>query len=433
MTVEEAKAYINEARKKGSVLGMESISRLCKRLSNPQNYGKVIHIAGTNGKGSTGRMLEQALLAMGYKVGRYSSPAVFSYEEIIQVNQKNITWEELATLFEEINEVADEATTSFEIETAAAFLYFKQQQCDFSIVEVGMGGVDDATNVIEAPVASVITSISRDHTAFLGNTLSEIAEKKAGIVKETGVVVKLFQTPEINDVITKRVAAVQKNTSNLYFARQEAFPICEMDAMHITVETPWKERVSVGLTGIFQQENLACALTTLLALQDANILDFNGKKEAVYRALEKIVWPGRMEVVKKEPLCIVDGCHNPDAAEKMQKTLQALYKERRIHFVIGVFKDKDYEHIFSKVLPLGVSADCVAPKGPRGLASEKLARVAEGFLETVACHQQVEEAMQAAFNRCKEKEDMVLCFGSLSYLGEVKKYVNGLCESVDSK
>lgn len=433
--IEEAEAFLFERRIKGSILGMESIRRLCAKLDNPQEYGNIIHIAGTNGKGSTGKLLEAALCAMGFRVGRYSSPAVFCPEEIIQLNGVNISKADYARLLlrikaacEEIKKEKQELPTAFEVETAAAFLHFKEQQCDFSIIEVGMGGRTDATNVLLHPTACVITSISRDHTGFLGESLSEIAAMKAGIIKPSGVVVKLRQSEEINRVIEKEIEEQQGSTKNLYWAVKENYPVVEHALSGIRVKDG-EDTYGTRLSGICQQENLACAITTLKALEDAGKLEFEKNKNRVKEALQKTLWPGRMEVICKHPLCVMDGCHNPDAAVKLKKTIQDLLPGYRIHFVIGVLKDKEYPRIFQEVLPLGVSANCITPPGERGLLAENLAEVAKQYVEEVTCFLKVSDAMEEAFVACTKEKDMVFVFGSLSYLGEVKQYVNGICQS----
>lgn len=459
MTTEEAKEFLDYLRTKGSILGMESIRRLCDKIGNPQEYGKIIHIAGTNGKGSTGKLLEAALMAAGFHVGRYSSPAVFSYEEIIQVNGKSISREDFTALLARLKAACAEiegegqpCPTSFEVETAAAFLYFQEQRCDFSIIEVGMGGRTDATNILSNPVASVITSISKDHTGFLGNTLAEIAGMKAGIIKKNGVVVKLFQEDEVNRVIEDEIRRVQGSTKNLFWARKEDYPVVSMKLTGMTVrekasmfrqedaggqEAPGGQQAEAywrfALTGACQQENIACAITTLKALEEAGVFPFSEKAEDIREAWAQTKWPGRFEQICQKPLCIIDGCHNPDAAGKLRETVKTLLKDYRIHFVIGVLKDKEYDRIFEQVLPLGADAICVTPNGPRGLAAEELSKVAKRYLTDVECRESVEAAVESAFEKCTEKEDMVLGFGSLSYLGEVKDYVNGLCQSSDSE
>lgn len=439
MSIEKAQEFLLKVQEKGSILGMESIRRLCGKLNNPEEYGKIIHIAGTNGKGSTGKLLEQALRALGYRVGRYSSPAVFSHEEIIQVNGESIPKEAFAQLILEVKDACDSmerdgfaCPTAFEVETAAAFLYFKKQKCEFSIIEVGMGGRTDATNVLMHPVASVITSISLDHTGFLGKTLPEIAFMKAGIIKKDGVVIKLRQTEEINRVFTEEMKKVKGSTKELFWADKEEYPILAMSPEAIEIKDG-NDSYRVGVSGIYQQENIAVALTTLKALERAGELSFSENREKVKEAFLNICWQGRMETVFRDPLLIIDGCHNPDAAVKLRKTMDLLFAGRKIHFVIGVLKDKDYPRIFEQVLPLGVSAYCVTPPGIRGLAASELAKLAKNYLPEVECFDCVADAVETALKKCTEKEDMVFAFGSLSYLGEVKQYADGICKSPDKE
>ncbi|MGN0311538.1 MAG: bifunctional folylpolyglutamate synthase/dihydrofolate synthase [Lachnospiraceae bacterium] len=448
--------FLEETGKSGLILGMESMERLCEKLGNPQNSGRIIHIAGTNGKGSTGAFLEQALLALGYKVGRYTSPAVFCYEEIYKINDVPITPKRLARIMEQVKNACDRIVeegfphpTRFEAETAAAFLYFEQEQCAFTLIEVGMGGKTDATNVIERPVVSVITSISMDHMKFLGETLPEIAEMKAGIIKPGCPVVALQQKEEVNRVLSRKIEEENRVTAaglpgrdvievvgpdNLFFwADPENFPIKTMDLDSMVVELPGYGPIKISVSGACQQENLACAFTTLQALSDKGYIDLKSGFDSVRRSWEKMVWPGRFETICKQPLCIIDGCHNPDAADKLARTMEELLGEYHIRFVIGVLGDKDYEGIFSRVLPKGEQAYCITPRNTRGLDKAVLGKVAANYLPKVTCCETVEEAMKKAMESCTEEKDMVLVFGSLSYLGEVKEYVNGICGSSDPK
>ena len=456
MTVQQMNQFLEETGKSGLILGMESMERLCEKLGNPQNSGQIIHIAGTNGKGSTGAFLEQALLALGYKVGRYTSPAVFCYEEIYKINDVPITPKRLAQVMEQVKSACDRIEeegfphpTRFEVETAAAFLYFEQEQCEFTLIEVGMGGKTDATNVIAKPVVSVITSISMDHMKFLGETLPEIAEMKAGIIKPGCPVVALQQKEEVNRVLSRKIEEENRVTATglpgsdgtevvgpdnlLFWADPENFPIKTMALDSMVVELPGHGPVKLSVSGTCQQENLACAFTALQVLNQRGYIDLRNGFASLRRSWEKMVWPGRFETICKQPLCIIDGCHNPDAADKLAHTIEELLGEYHIRFVIGVLGDKDYEGIFSRVLPKGEQAYCITPRNTRGLDKAVLGKVAANYLPKVTCCENVEEAMKKAMESCTEEKDMVLVFGSLSYLGEVKEYVNGICGSSDPK
>ncbi|MCR4956462.1 MAG: bifunctional folylpolyglutamate synthase/dihydrofolate synthase [Lachnospiraceae bacterium] len=434
MTENELRRFLEKTASLGSVLGMETITRLCEILGNPQDYGKIIHIAGTNGKGSTGTLLEQALMAMGYKVGRYTSPAVFYDEEIIKVQNKPIEKAELARIMTEVKEACDcmvlkgyHHPTEFEVETAAAFLYFKEKQCDYTLMEVGMGGESDATNVIKEPLISVITSISMDHMQFLGDTIEEIAAKKAGIIKEGCPCVALKQERSVNQVIKNH----GKGKDLLYFADSLDYPIKGMTLESLTLNDKEYGDFTLHMTGSFQRENFAVAMTTLKVLQKTGELSLDEHIDKIKEAWRHTVWSGRFECICRKPLCIIDGCHNPGAAKELSKTLKNLFEGYHIHFVIGVLKDKDYHGIFSRVLPLGEDAFCVTPKSARGMNATQLKTVANDYLQEVTACDSCEEAVDLAMKKCKGANHMVLAFGSLSYLGEVKAYVNGICEQTD--
>ncbi len=438
MTVEEGREYLKRISVSGSVLGLESMTALCNKLGNPQNKGKIIHIAGTNGKGSTGALIESALVAAGKKVGRYTSPAVFSYEEIYRINREEIKPETWIKVLEVVKEACDEMVregtnqpTVFEVETAVAFLYFAQENCDFTMIEVGMGGETDATNVIEAPLLSVITSISKDHTAFLGDTLEKITAVKAGIIKKGCPVVKIQQTDQIDNVVRERINSLNGNAKELYFAVKEKYPVEKMGKTSMIVTDEQFGTLEFAVTGKFQQENIAVALTALKVLENCGEFDVSSNLSQIKNAWRDNQWPGRFEMIMEKPLCIIDGCHNPDAARKLKETVKLVLDGYRIHFVIGVLGDKDYVNIFKEILPLGVSAACITPNNARGLNKERLMQVAKCYLDAVTGYESVSDAIEAAIAECNKEQDMVLVFGSLSYLGEVKEYVNGLCRTTN--
>lgn len=433
MTVEEMRLFLAKTSKTGSVLGLSSMEALCKELGNPEQYGKIIHIAGTNGKGSTGAFVEQALLSLGYKVGRYTSPAVFSYEEIFMINHKPVEPAYLAEIMTEVKNACDRMVargqdhpTVFEVETAAAFLYFAKEECDFSLIEVGLGGLSDATNVIEKPVVSLITSISRDHTLFLGETITEIAKMKAGIIKDNCAIVKLEQSFEINEVFREKAKATRGGEERLLFAKASDYPVNMVTLNGMNIHDPEWGQFSISMCGTCQQENFACAMECLHILCKQGYIVVDDKLNKMKDDLARMKWPGRFEIIRENPLCIIDGCHNPDAAIKLKDTIDTLLQGRRIHYVIGVLGDKEYEKIFATVLPCGESAVCITPNNARGLAKEELMKVAAEYLSDVSVCDTVKDAMKVAFDQCKDEKDMVLVFGSLSYLGEVKGYVNGL-------
>lgn len=420
MTYLEALERVEETKKYGSVPGLESITELMHRLGDVENQIPVIHIGGTNGKGSVGAMVEQALRQTGYMTGRYASPAVFEYREMIQRNGQLISEEDFADCADRVFAACEEMTaqglphpTSFEVETAIAFVYFAAMPCDAVLLEVGMGGRLDATNLINKPVCSVITTISMDHMAFLGDSLPSIAMEKAGIIKRGCPVVSAMQKPEVLEVIHERAAAL---AAPLWIADPQELTDCVYDLRGME----FKRRgipYHLSLVGSAQLQNVSCALQTLEVLQE----DCGYEKltvENVSQAMAKVHWPGRFEVIKEDPLVVIDGAHNEDAALKLRKTVENCFTNRRIIYIIGVLADKEYEKILQIMLPLAERVYTVTPNSPRALPAEKLAEAAAHYHDQVIAVDSPAEAYRMARQTCNE-ENVILAFGSLSYLKEI--------------
>ena len=414
MNYDETLEFLDIARKKGSILGMESIMRLCAELNNPEDYGKVVHIAGTNGKGSTGAFIEHALVNMGYKVGRFTSPAVFEYEEMWKINEVPISHERLAMLMTKVKEACDRieakgypGPTVFEVETAAAYLYMKEEGCDYSLIEVGCGGLTDATNVVKAPVLSVITSISMDHMAFLGETLPEIAAMKAGIIKANCPVAALYQKESVNEVIEK---TARLNNSVLTYADPDKATIKEMSPFGMTISYDGVDN-RIGLTGVCQKENYVLAVEALKV-----ILGEDELSDKAFKALGETRWPGRFEVINRKPLTIIDGCHNEDAAIKLGDTVKTVLKGYKIHAIAGILKDKEVDKIIGEILPLCESCLCVTPPVERGLSKEELIKACDKYCESVDVADTMHDAVRIYRDKYNGENDAILVFGSLSYL-----------------
>lgn len=446
MTYDEAKAFLDTTKQYGSVLGLTSIRDLMADLGDVQETLSIIHVAGTNGKGSVCAMIAEILKEAGYLVGRYSSPAVFSYEEIYQVNGASISHADYAKCMESVMASCGHLTaagkphpTAFEIETALAFLYFANQQCDFVILETGMGGATDATNLISSPVCSVLTDISRDHMGFLGDSLAEIAGVKAGIIKQGRPVVMLCQKPEAMAVIEER--AKQLN-AELILAKEDR--ICSIrynaDGMEIVCdgrenEKPFHEeggqavraiseklRLHLLLTGAHQVRNALLALTVSEALCDMGYHIF---REHVLAGFEKARWAGRFETIHKEPRIIIDGAHNEGAAEKLKDTIENCFTNQPITYIIGVLADKEHEKMLRLLLPYAKKVYAVTPDNPRALSGEALYMEAQKYHSDVTCAESVGQAVACAVANAG-KEEVILAFGSLSYLGQVKEAVKQL-------
>ena len=428
MNYQEARDYIEETNQYGSVLGLATIIELCRRLKNPQNDLKFVHIAGTNGKGSTLAYLSTILKEAGYRVGRYLSPTVFSYEEKMQVNERPISKKKLSQLMGCVKQACEEMVadgfshpTTFEIETALSFLFFIDQKCDIVVLETGLGGTLDATNLIETTVLSVITPISMDHMWILGKTIAEIAEKKAGIMKHRCPVVSAKQPQEAMDVI---VRGARERECTLTIANTEraskivyGFPTQSYE-YHSTHEN--YKKVTISLAGTFQIEN------SILAIEAAEALNENGfpiTKEQILSGLSKTSWFGRLSKVSDRPLFLIDGAHNEAAARELRNSIEHYFTNRKIIYIMGVLSDKEYDKIIDLTASLASHIITVTtPNNSRALPAYELAQAVKRVNKNVTCADSLQEAVEMSF-LLAEKQDLIIAFGSLSYLGEITTIV----------
>jgi len=458
MNYSEAREYLKNVNKLGSILGLNTIKELLKRLGNPQNELKVVHIAGTNGKGSIMTFVQNILMESGYKVGRYCSPAVFNEREIIRINDEYISEEQSADLLTRIKEKCDSMyseglphPTSFEIETAEALMFFKEQNCDIALIECGMGGETDATNVFEKVLCSVIATISLDHTQFLGSTIEEITKVKSGIIKENCPVVMSKQTGEAESVIKK---VCKQNNSKLIIPNEQDFENVEIDGLttKVTYKASNNKEYAINLQtlGTYQIKNAKTAVEVALVLDKAltektNICDESDKNNGtgmknninnsgntieknIKKGIEKTVWPGRMEVISKEPLIIIDGAHNPGAVLELRKTLDLYFTNKRITFIMGVLSDKDFSKEAEIIADRAERIITITPNNSRGLDGHKLAETLVKYNHNVQVADSLKQAAEESIYTIKEnRADMILAFGSLSYLGELKQVVRLVC------
>ena len=370
MTYEEALSYIHSVDWRGTVFGLSRVEALLARFGNPQEKLKFVHVAGTNGKGSTAAMLAAIFEEAGYKTGLYTSPYITRFNERIQVNGTPIPDDALARLTERARaltaDMADKPT-EFELITALGFTYFFEQGCDIVITEVGMGGRLDATNVIKSPELSIITSIGLDHTAVLGDTLSKIAYEKAGILKPGRPAVFYGDCPEAEAVI--RSLANEKGC---------ALTLAHHDRME---DVRWEEKgfsfryapygpLFCNLTGTYQIKNTALALTAAEVLSD---LGWALTPEAIRAGLARVGWPGRFEILSRSPLVILDGGHNPQGVTAAKDSLQALYPGKKATVLLGIMADKDVDQVLSILRPVAEQFVTVTPDNPRAMAAPLLA------------------------------------------------------------
>ncbi|MDY5846361.1 MAG: folylpolyglutamate synthase/dihydrofolate synthase family protein [Bariatricus sp.] len=420
MLYEEARVYLDHVSKYGSVLGLDSIKSLLGELGNPQNDLKFIHIAGTNGKGSVLACLSCILQAAGLCVGRYISPTVMDYMERFQINGQWMAEDELALFVPEVKKAAEKVEeekgltpTAFEIETAIAFLYFQKNACDYVVLETGMGGLLDATNIVETTEVCVFTSISMDHVGILGNTLEEIAETKSGIIKPGAVVVTAGQRNEVLEVLKKKS---EECGCRMYKASPERAVILEEGIMGQRFSYGRYENLRLNLAGRYQIDN---AVTVLEAVEALRNIGARISEKAVREGLNKVEWPGRFQVLLKNPLVIADGAHNRDAIKRLAENTEFYLAGKKITAVMGVFKDKEVEVMTRIMAPHLAKVYTVdLPNRERTLEKEKLCQ----YLSAAGVWARPAEDIETALNLAIEdagRDGAVLVFGSLSYLGEV--------------
>ena len=429
MNYEEVKDYIQSSAAFGSVYGLESIKELLERLNNPQNDLKFIHIAGTNGKGSTLAFLNSVLIEAKYNVGRYSSPALLDYREIIQFNSQYIEKEIMATLFTVVKKAIDQMLneglnhpTKFEMEAALAFLFFKEKKVDIVLLETGLGGLLDATNVVSTTLIAIISSISKDHIDILGNKIEEITYQKAGIIKENIIVVSFNQSQKIMQVIE---TTCKQKSSQLIIANTKDRVNHESDDQKQVFDyldyTGYNHRkLEIKMLGSHQLDNVLLAIETINQLR---ILGYNINQEQLRNGLKKADWFGRLTILNQKPLWIIDGAHNEGAAIRMKETLEINFKNKRKIFMFGMFKDKDYLSVIKLIAEI---SDCIItidmPNNERLLRAETLKKYIEPYQSNVVAATSIDDACFKAMEMANN-EDLIIALGSLSFLGEIKKNV----------
>ena len=416
MTYEEALSYIHSICWKGSKLGLDRTRELLGKLNDPQKELKFIHIAGTNGKGSTAAMLSSILEEAGYRVGLYTSPFINRFNERMQVNHQPIPDEELAALTEYVRPHADamaDSPTEFELITALAMVWFARQKCDIVVLEVGMGGELDSTNIIDVPEAAVIAAMGMDHVKELGPTMADIARAKAGIIKEGGRVVSYGGNPEADEVIA---AVCRARNASLCQPDFSAIVPGDFSLEGQTFSYKGWRGLRIPLVGAYQMNNAAVVLETVEVLRQRG---WSVSDEAVRQGLADTRWPARFEVLRRDPVFIVDGGHNPHGIRATAESLRRLFPGRKITFVTGVMADKDVEHILGLIVPLADQFFTVRPDNPRAMdAGELAARIEAMGAKATACasvQDGVDRAIQA------EGPHGVACaLGSLYMSGEVR-------------
>ncbi|TYP57668.1 bifunctional folylpolyglutamate synthase/dihydrofolate synthase [Thermosediminibacter litoriperuensis] len=428
LSYREALEFIHGMNRFGIKLGLQNITRLLQLLGNPYEGIKIIHVAGTNGKGSTCAMIDSILRAAGYRVGLYTSPYLEVFNERIRVNGRNIPDEDIARLTEKIRKVLREmeargwgAPTEFEVVTALGFMYFKEQNLDFLVLEVGMGGRYDATNVV-TPLVSVITPISYDHQQYLGNTLPEIAREKCGIIKQGVPVVTAPQDQEAMRVIEG--ACRERNCPLVKVGEETRYRLLDwgLEGQVFSLETARNvyDSLKIKLLGDHQLDNAATAVASVEALGHYGI---NITKEAVEKGLLEARWPGRLEIIGRNPDVLIDGAHNPSGVRVLKSALLKYFPGKRVILVLGILKDKDYLKMLEEIIPVADAVVATRPDSPRALGACEL----EGSIRSlqfekmpeIYSREDVEEAIDTAFN-ISGGDDVIVFAGSLYMIGKVR-------------
>ena len=416
MNAIEAIEYIHSVCWKGSIPGLSRTQELLAKMGNPEKKLKFVHIAGTNGKGSTAAMTASILRQAGYRVGLYTSPYIYRFHERMQVNGVEISDEDLASVTEYVRPMAQsmaESPTEFELVCCIAFEYFLRQNCDIVVLEVGMGGEFDATNVIECPEVAVITNIGLDHTEVLGDTLEKIAATKAGIFKEGGRAVVYRGAPSVEQVYEDICA--QKNII-LKKADFEGITLLSHGLEGQRFDCGERKDLFLPLLGDHQLHNAAVVLSVADALIDAG---WNITEENIRNGLAATRWPGRFDIMRRDPLFIIDGGHNPQCIEALVKNIRDYLSGKRLVILTGVLADKDYADMYKPVMEFASEFVCITPPNPRRLKAEDLAAHLRQVGAIATACETTAEGVRLAMEKAGQ-DGVVLSFGSLYSIGDIR-------------
>lgn len=422
---QESLRYLVHLTKFGMNFGLRRIQALLQRVGNPEKKLSVIHIGGTNGKGSTSMMVAEILEEAGFKVGLFTSPHLNDYRERMTINGQMIPKAEVIRLVDTLRPLLEkmvrdgvEHPTEFEVSTALAFLYFSQQKVDYAVIEVGLGGAIDSTNVVE-PLVSVITNVGMDHMDYLGRTIEEIASVKAGILKQKSVAITAAESPEALDVIRERAKSL--NIPLWVVGKDIQWESCwsgeleqEFDIVGLHSKYP---KMRLHLVGTHQIKNAATAVTVCEVLQSEYGVKI--KREDIYNGLRKTNWPGRLEVLSLEPKILIDGAHNVDGAKALAEALK-LFKRKRLVLCMGMLGDKEREKVVEILAPLADEVIITKPNSPRAGNWEYLARLAEHQGLPVSTIESPVLAVSEGVKRLRP-EDMLCVTGSLYMIAEARE------------
>lgn len=421
MGIEETLSFIHEKCWKGSRLGLSRITELLHRMRDPHKQLKYVHIAGTNGKGSTAAMMASILQRAGYRVGLYTSPYLSRFNERMQINGVSISDDALIALTAEASrhvEAMQDRPTEFELITALAFRYFQQECCDIVVLEVGLGGRLDSTNVIPAPEVAVITHIALDHTEILGETLEKIAVEKAGIIKASTPAVVLYEQSEVVEAVIRNRCG--EANASLTITERSALRVVSASLSGQMLCYRERTDLALSLLGTYQAENAAVVLDTADALRH---LGWQISEQAIRDGLQSAAWPGRFEVLSLRPVVILDGAHNPDGIRALTNGLTQYLPKQPITFLVGLMADKDYPKMLRILVPFAKRFVTVTPDNKRALPSAELQKSLQRvFHGEVLDGGSVINGL-ALLHDTTEKDDIVCICGSLYMAGEVRESI----------
>lgn len=441
MNYEETMGYINNTAKFGSNLGLGRTEKILEILGDPHKKVRTIHIAGTNGKGSTTAMITKVLIESGFKVGMYTSPYLEEFEERIQINGKNISKEDLSEVVTEVSKAVNKVIelgydhpTEFEIITCTMFYYFCKEKVDFALIEVGLGGRLDSTNVMQpyskdtqgGIIASIIVSISMDHMNILGDTIEKIAYEKAGIIKNGVPVIMYPQESSVEQVIEK--VCKEKETKLIkvplncvqYVESKKISSSSSEYVQNLKIET-FDNKYNIELSLLGKHQMLNCA-TAIFAIEEIIKQGVNIKEENILNALKKVRWIGRLEVIKNTPLVVIDGAHNIDGITKLKENINNYFKYKKMILILGILADKEVEKMVSIIVPMAERVIAVTPNSCRAKNGDELEKVIKKYNTKCESKESYEEAYKTSLSYLEE-EDILLVSGSLYMIGDMRKII----------
>lgn len=426
MNYKEALKYIEETHKFGIRLGLDNMTKLLDLLGNPQDNLNIIHMSGTNGKGSTCSFITSILKEAGYKVGLYTSPFLETFTERIRINGENIPEEDVARIISLIKEKIEQMVkegysypTEFEIVTTMAFYYYYEQNVDYVALEVGLGGRYDATNIIKSSQVSVIGSISLDHTNILGDNISKIAYEKGGIIKENGVAIVYNQSDEVKNVIKqicydKNATYIETNFDDIDIKKSDIYS----QVYDVTIFDESYENIEIKLIGEHQINNSILALTVIKYLEGNKGLKVDD--ESIRKGLINTKWPGRIEKISENPLFIIDGAHNEDGALSLAKAIDKNFKDRNLTLLIGMLEDKDIDSVLDILIPKFNKVITTTPDNPRAIDSSKLKDKILRYTDNVVDKKNIEKALNYTLESSSDN-DVIISAGSLYMIGSIRR------------